>query len=151
MQMSIIYSTFVYETGKNMSYSVIRYSAVPLFISLIILYLCCFIPVKDIPEVTIDFLIPTDKIVHFCMYLGLSVATAINYIHGERGFVNTFKLLIIAFLLPILYGGVIELLQHYYFPPREGDWFDFLAGTLGSLSALPIVFWCKNYLTKKHI
>lgn len=134
-----------------MSYSLIRYSVVPLFISLVILYLCCFIPAKDIPEVSFEFFIPMDKIVHFCMYLGLSGATAINYIHGERGLVNNYKLLIIAFLLPILYGGFIEILQHYFFPPRAGDWFDFLADLLGSLTALPIALHYKKYWTKKHI
>lgn len=134
-----------------MSYSLIRYSIVPLGISLIILYLCCYIPTKDIPEVSFDFFIPMDKIVHFCMYLGLSGATAINYLHGERGLVCNYKLLITAFLLPILYGGFIELLQHYYFPPRAGDWFDFLADALGTLAALPVAFCYKNYLTKKHI
>lgn len=134
-----------------MSYSLIRYSIVPIFISLVILYLCCLIPTNDIPEVSFDFFIPMDKIVHFCMYLGLSGATAINYIHGKRGNVNTQKLIIAAFLLPILYGGFIEILQHYFFPPRAGDWFDFLADMLGSLTALPIAFQYRNYLKKKHI
>ncbi|MBD8348390.1 VanZ family protein [Dysgonomonas sp. GY617] len=134
-----------------MSYSLIRYSIVPIFISLVILYLCCLIPTNDIPEVSFDFFIPMDKIVHFCMYLGLSGATAINYIHGKRGHVNTQKLIIAAFLLPILYGGFIEILQHYFFPPRAGDWFDFLADMLGSLTALPIAFQYRNYLKKKHI
>lgn len=134
-----------------MSYSLIRYSVVPIFISLVILYLCCLIPTNDIPEVSFDFFIPMDKIVHFCMYLGLSGATAINYIHGKRGHVNTQKLIIAAFLLPILYGGFIEILQHYFFPPRAGDWFDFLADMLGSLTALPIAFQYRNYLKKKHI
>lgn len=134
-----------------MSYSLIRYSVVPIFISLIILYLCCFIPANDIPEVSFDFFIPIDKIIHYCMYLGLSGATAINYIHGKRGLVNTQKLIIAAFLLPILYGGFIEILQHYFFSPRAGDWFDFLADILGSLTALPFAFQYRNYLTKKHI
>lgn len=134
-----------------MSYSLIRYSIVPIFISLVILYLCCLIPTNDIPEVSFVFFIPMDKIVHFCMYLGLSGATAINYIHGKRGHVNTQKLIIAAFLLPILYGGFIEILQHYFFPPRAGDWFDFLADMLGSLTALPIAFQYRNYLKKKHI
>ncbi len=134
-----------------MSRSLIRYLAVPILISLIILYLCCFIPANDIPEVSFDFFIPLDKIVHFCMYLGLSGATAINYIHGEKGFINTRRLLVGAFLLPILYGGSIELLQHYFFPPRSGDWFDLLADLLGSLAALPIVFQYRNYLRKKYI
>lgn len=133
-----------------MSYSLIRYSFVPLVLSLIILYLCCFIPVNDIPEVSFDFFIPMDKIVHFCMYLGLSGATAINYIHGEKGQVNMITMIVTAFLLPILYGGFIEILQHYFFAPRSGDWFDFLADLLGSLVALPIALVYINYLNKKY-
>lgn len=134
-----------------MSYLLIRYTIVPTFISLVILYLCCFIPANDIPEVSFDFFIPMDKIVHFCMYFGLSGAAAINYIHGEKGFVNTQKLLILAFVLPIIYGGLIELLQQYFFTSRSGDWFDFLADILGSLAVLPIAVQYKKYLTKKHI
>lgn len=134
-----------------MSYSLIRYSIVPILISLVILYLCCFIPIKDIPDVSFNFFIPTDKLVHFCMYLGLSGATAVNYIHGEKGIVDVRKLLIAAFLIPVLYGGLIEILQHYFFPPRSGDWFDFSADVLGSLAALPIAFQYRNYLKKKHI
>ena len=134
-----------------MAYSLIRYSIVPIIISLVILYLCCFIPANDIPEVSFDFFIPLDKIVHFCMYLGLSGATSINFIHGYRGRVNFYRLLLIAFIFPILYGGLIELLQHYFFPPRSGDWFDFLADILGSLFALPFAIKYKNHLRKKHI
>jgi len=36
-------------------------------------------------------------------------------------------------LFPILYGGLLEILQHYFFPPRTGDWFDFLANAIGVL------------------
>lgn len=131
--------------------SFLKYASVPTLVSLIILYLCCLIPVKDIPEVSFEWeLIPFDKLVHFLMYLGLSGATAINYIYLKKGNTNNLKLLIGAFILPILYGGFIEILQNYYFPPREGDWYDFLADTLGSLSALPIAFAFKKYLLKKQ-
>lgn len=133
-----------------MRYFLVRYLSVPILIALIILYLCCLIPTRDIPEVEFELPIPTDKIVHFLMYLGLSGATAINYIHGKRGLVNMSFLLIGAFVLPILYGGLIEILQDLYFPPRSGDWFDFLADALGSLAALPIAFIYRSYLLKKH-
>lgn len=128
----------------------LKYSYVPIIISLLILYLCCFIPTNDIPDIEIKFLIPIDKIVHFCMYLGLSGATAINYIYLKKGKVDGIKMLLCAFLLPILYGGLIELLQNYYFPPRSGDWFDFLADVLGSLTALPIALEFKKYILKRE-
>ena len=130
-------------------YSILRYASVPVVISFVILYLCCFIPPRDIPEVQFDFLIPTDKIVHFLMYLGLSGATALNYIHAKQGHIHIGKLLFYAFVCPILYGGLIEILQQNYYPPRSGDWFDFLADTLGSLAALPFAFKYRNYLLNK--
>lgn len=130
-------------------YSILRYASVPIIISLVILYLCCLIPPRDIPEVELDFFIPTDKIVHFLMYLGLSGATALNYIHGKKGFVNKGKLVFYAFICPILYGGLIEILQQNFFPPRSGDWSDFLADVLGSLVALPIAFKFRNYILNK--
>lgn len=82
------------------------------------------------------------------MYFGLSGATAVNYILVKKGRVEMCKLMLGAFLLPVLYGGLIELVQHYYFPPRIGDWYDFLADLLGSLAALPIALIFKNHLIK---
>jgi len=123
---------------------------VPILISLIILYLCCFIPVRNIPDIELDFGIPIDKIVHFLMFFGLSGATAINYIHLEVGRIDMKKLLIGAFLIPILYGGFVELVQHFFFDSRSGDWFDFLADVLGSLAAFPVAIVFKNYLIKNR-
>jgi len=129
----------------------LQYTWVPALISLVIFYLCCLISTDNIPDVEIEWIIPVDKVVHFLMYFGLSGATAINYIYIKKGFVDIRKLLLGAFLLPIFYGGLIEIVQHYYFPPRAGDWFDFLADMLGSLSALPFALLFKNYLLKRQL
>jgi len=51
---------------------------------------------------------------------------------------------IIVIALPIFYGGVLELVQEYFFPPRTGDWFDFLADTAGVLLGyflLKLIIW----------
>lgn len=130
--------------------NVLKYSWVPIFISLIIFYLCCLIPTDDIPDVKINFFIPTDKLVHFTMYFGLSLASAVNYIYVKRGDIVIWKMLLGAFLLPIIYGGLIEIIQENYFPPRSGDWYDFLADLLGSLAALPLALYAKKYLTEKY-
>lgn len=126
---------------------------VPLVISAIIFYLCCLINTEDVPDVEImlPFNIQVDKIVHFCMYLGLSGATAFTYIFLSKGYANIRKLIIGAFILPILYGGLIEILQELYFPPRTGDWYDFLADFLGSAVAFPIAMWFRNKMLKKKV
>jgi VanZ family protein len=48
-------------------------------------------------------------------------------------------------IYPIVYGGVIELLQENFFPPRTGDWSDWVADALGSVAAY---FLAKNLLPK---
>lgn len=42
----------------------------------------------------------------------------------------------IVLLIGAIYGGVIELLQEYFFPPRTGDWWDWLADCTGALLAV---------------
>lgn len=130
--------------------NLLKYSSVPVFISFIILYLCCLIPVNRVPDIDLGWGIPIDKIGHFLMYFGLSGATALNYIHIKRGRIDMKKLIVGAFLLPIIYGGIIELMQNYIFYPRSGDWFDFLADILGSLAALPFALSFKSYLIKNR-
>lgn len=127
----------------------LQYTWIPLFISAIIFYLTCLIPVKDIPPIEFDFFIELDKIVHFCMFGGLSVATGLYYVYGKKGHINMPVMLIGAILIPILYGGLIEILQANFFAPRTGDWYDFWADALGSLAALPVILVYRSYLLKK--
>ena len=128
----------------------LKYTWIPLIISLIIFYLCCLIPTDDVPDVEFDFFIPTDKLVHFIMYFGLSGATALYYIYDKKGQINIPKMMLWAILCPIIYGGLIEIIQWQFFYPRSGDWFDFLADALGSLSSLPLIFYYKNWFLRKE-
>lgn len=130
---------------------ILKYSWIPIIISLIIFYLCCLIPFNDIPEVEFEFFIPMDKVVHFIMYLGLSGATALYYVYDKKGHINVPLMILGAVILPIIYGGVIEVIQGKYFPPRSGDWFDFLADSLGVLASLPLVFYFRSFMLKRQL
>lgn len=71
-----------------------------------------------------------DKLVHALMYVGLGGALALNM----RRAGHSWRLIAIwAITLPCLYGGVIELLQEAYFPPRTGEWLDWAADIAGTL------------------
>lgn len=115
----------------------------PAFIALIIFYLCCFYSPQEQPK---DIFPYTDKIVHFLMYLGLSGVAMINYIYRTRGHIIILKLVLYALILPILYGGAIELIQEYMTDNRTGEWLDLLADTLGALAALPIALYFRKKL-----
>ena len=77
-----------------------------------------------------------DKIVHFCMYFGLSGMLWLEFLRAHRG--RTMPLLHAfggAWLCPVLFSGGIELLQAYCTTYRGGDWLDFAANSLGATLA----------------
>ncbi len=70
-----------------------------------------------------------DKLVHMCMYFGLALTLTCDL---YRSRVRRPVLLVWAILLPVLYGGTIELIQPF-FPPRTAEWLDFMADFTGAL------------------
>ncbi len=101
-------------------------------------------PLKDIPQiVNVPF---ADKWAHCLMYFGVSCCAWIMVaVSGgssrsagsgrrHRFFWQTFFTLI----LPIVFGGVMEILQASINTGRSGDIMDFLANSVGVLLALPV-------------
>lgn len=129
---------------------IFKYSWPPAIVAIIIFYLCCLLPSKDIPDVGFDFFIPADKIVHFLMYFGLSLVASYNYIYDKSGNIIILKLIIFAICIPILYGGLIEIIQDNYFQGRSGDWYDFLADTLGAIASIPFSLWFRRFLLNRQ-
>lgn len=128
----------------------LKYTWIPVIIALVIFYLCCIIQPSSIPDV--DFaIVPFDKAAHFCMYLGFSGATALYYVYDKKGLSINMPLIFIgAVIVPIVYGGLIEIVQDRYFPPREGDWLDFLADVLGTLAAIPLMLYLRTCTLKAN-
>lgn len=127
----------------------LAYIAPSFFVAVIIFYLSCLIAPSNVPKVDFKLPIETDKIVHFIMYFGLAGIGSFNYIVQNKGRIIILKMLIFAVLLSILYGGLIEILQAKYFD-RTGDWFDFLANSLGALSTIPLSLWLRKYLLRRE-
>jgi membrane-associated phospholipid phosphatase/VanZ family protein len=119
-----------------------------ILVALIILYISVLKPAQ-LPRIP---LFPyADKVIHLLMYGFLALFLNYETIPAKqlpawlfpklKGIrlpnVKTSQsvMLLIVLILPILMGGIIELLQQYCFPPRTGDWIDFLANTTGVLLA----------------
>lgn len=130
---------------------ILKYSWPPAIVAIIIFYLCCLIPQQDIPDVGFEFFIPTDKIVHFLMFFGLAAVASFNYIYDKKGKIIILKLVVFAILIPILYGGLIEIIQEKYYPERSGDWYDFLADALGALASIPLSLWFRRFLLDRQL
>lgn len=82
------------------------------------------------------------------MYCGVASALWFDYLRTHTNQMQ--KGYLIAFLFPILLGGVFELLQEYLTTYRGGEWLDFLANTLGVMGALLVARYVLRPLLNKY-
>ena len=88
-------------------------------------------PIAPMPEIRF-----ADKWGHLLAYACLS---AVFLWDLTRAYVPRGWKYGLAFVLPIVYGGVIEILQERYCAPRTGDWYDWLADILGTILGIIIL------------
>ena len=89
------------------------------------------------PETPLDNVPLVDKWVHMVMYGGTFSVLWIEYIRQHQQ-PDYKKLLIWAFIAPIVMSGIIELLQEYCTKTRQGEWTDLLANSIGVVLAAVI-------------
>lgn len=77
-----------------------------------------------------------DKWAHFLAY---AILGAIAYWDATRLAMKTWHILLVAITFPIVYGGVIELMQELWFYPRRGELLDWLADATGVLVGCGVV------------
>lgn len=81
----------------------------------------------DIPE--------KDKIVHIVLFALLSAAICKNFFQEYTDF-GSLKMYIWGIAIPVLYGGLIEIIQGTLLSAyRSADWFDLLSDAIGTLLA----------------
>ena len=106
----------------------IRKYQISLLIIATVIYLSFFSP----PSLDVPRFEGIDKVVHFCMYGGLSGMLWLEFLCNHK---NSERVLwhawIGAVLCPILFSGVIEVLQEYCTEHRGGDWLDLVANVSG--------------------
>ena len=109
---------------------------------LVITYLSFFTP----PKTQLDEISNFDKFVHFCMYFTLSSVIWIEFLRAYRNRKAPMaRGLVGAMVFPIVYSGVVELLQAYATTTRSGDWAVFIFNTLGALAGTAVCyFWVRR-------
>lgn len=110
-----------------------RHLLLPVFIGLVIFVLTCLLTPNEIPEM--PDIIPWDKLAHFGMFFVLSVVCYYDYFQLNDGNVRKGRWIFWGFVIPVLYGASIELLQKYVFTGRSADIVDFLSDMIGSIVA----------------
>lgn len=99
------------------------------------IWILCLMP---IPETPLSHVKLIDKWTHLVMYGGLCLTIWID--RARLGIANNRKgTVIYAVALPIIMGGLIELVQAYCTGGmRSGEWLDWAADTLGVTIGQPI-------------
>jgi VanZ family protein len=111
-----------------------RHLLVPFIIALLIFVGTCLITSVNMPDMPQG--IPWDKVAHFGMFFMLSAVSLYDYYLYHKRTPKLLPWIFWGFVVPVLYGGVIELLQSKVFTYRSGELLDFIADLLGSLCAL---------------
>lgn len=71
----------------------------------------------------------SDKIIHLFLY---ALWTFLMYYESHKSYFKSSRYTIYALILiPITFGGIIEILQKTLFPPRTAEWYDWLADAVG--------------------
>jgi len=110
---------------KNHSYKL------AIFWALVILELCSM-PGHFIPSVSWLELLSFDKWVHAGIFFTLLALLQVAVVsHNQSN-----KLSYLYFVLSVLYGGSLELMQATLFSERSADWYDVIANSFGCLMAL---------------
>ncbi|MBQ8736352.1 MAG: VanZ family protein [Bacteroidaceae bacterium] len=109
----------------------------PYLLSTITSFAIIIISLIPIPEVKPLHEVPlADKWVHFVMYGGLALCLWFDwYMKNGTERLQPISLLI-AFVYPIVLGGLMELGQAYLTTCRSGDMIDFYANTIGAFLGL---------------
>ena len=79
---------------------------------------------------------PSNKWSHMLAYAVLGAALAWNLIKDKRDKVWVW---ILGIAIPMLYGGLIEILQGAFFYPRTAEWLDWLADIIGTIIGTALV------------
>ena len=117
--------------------SYIRYTLIPAIVALVIFYMTCIVNVDSIPVPSKFF--QFDKLAHFGMFFALSAAIYYDYYHLHKTKPNKLRWVFFGLIVPVIYGGLIEIAQQNFFG-RSGELMDFVADSLGSLTATVIAF-----------
>ena len=110
----------------------IKHYPLSLFIILAVVYLSFFKP----PSTEISTWQHLDKVVHIGMYFGMSGMLWLEFIRAHRQIhTPVWHAWIGALVCPVVFSGIVELLQEFCTTYRGGDWWDFAANATGAALA----------------
>ncbi|OCX50785.1 hypothetical protein BEL04_18805 [Mucilaginibacter sp. PPCGB 2223] len=89
-----------------------------------------------------------DKLVHCGLFFVLTALMSSGVIRANTRHNLTPLQQFLSFLIPVAFGGIIEILQAYIFTWRSGEWADLFADTVGASMAMfcvVLTIWSQKY------
>lgn len=74
-----------------------------------------------------------DKWIH---WLAFMILTIVLLWDSHKMGLKTWNMWVVASVIPVIYGGFIEILQEKFLYPRTGDWIDWLADCIGVIMGI---------------
>ncbi len=96
----------------------------------------CGIPGRDIPHFSFLEILSFDKWVHAGVFFILTILAVRGFRMQKRFHALKTHAIVIALLLCISYGGILEILQGTLFAERSADIYDFIANSFGCILAV---------------
>jgi len=112
--------------------------------ALVILYLS-LAPSDTFDKVSVFNFPNVDKVVHLCMYFGLTIVL----LYENRSTLKSNRSLFLLAIIPFAYGVLIEFLQSWLTLTRHGEFFDAVFDLLGVLVALFIWRLFRGFIKRK--
>ncbi len=110
-----------------------------------IVLILCLIPSSEIPDFKITNI---DKAFHFIIGLTLSSVNFLGYSEWLKKTKPITGIFFLCLIIPVFFGGLIEILQGTIVSGRTGDWIDFHFDTLGSIAGFVMVLSFRKMLSK---
>lgn len=101
----------------------------------LLIMILCGIPGRDIPHISFLELLSFDKWVHAGVFFVLTLLTIRGFRLQNKSIVLKSRAVLIALILCISYGGILEILQGTLFKERSADIYDFIANSFGCILA----------------
>lgn len=113
----------------------------------LVILILCGMPTSGFPTIKIPGI---DKMVHFGLFMVFAILliTEMNDLRMQLQVKNSY--LWLSFVIAMGYGGLIELMQLYFFTSRGAEWYDFLADLSGAGLAV-LVYPMINRILKGYI
>ena len=116
-----------------------------ILISLCVIFLSSTSP-SDFEKIPVPVFDGFDKIVHFLMYFGLTIACTFDFRHNKQQTNNKLYFSVYCIGYPFLLGGILEIVQWQFIPLRTGSRFDIIANLVG----IVIGYLVMKYLIKNR-